>query len=76
MTRKEEIIEEFKLAMENIEKWGLEKINSYSEDDLEKERHLLGIDMVHDACHTLRGRLPKTGKVDLKSMGKSWKGVF
>lgn len=71
--RKDDIKEELKLALKSIEKWALRKIERYSEKDLRKEDHLMGIDLVHDACHTLRGRLPKTERVDLKSMKESWK---
>lgn len=72
MSRKEELKEELELAIETALKWGLKKIDNYSDKDIEREAHLLGIDILHDACHTLRGRLPKTEKVSLTSMGKSW----
>lgn len=72
MSRKEEMIEELELAIETVKKWSLEKLNNYSSEDLDKESHLLGIDIIHDCCHTLRGKLPKTEKVTLTAMKNSW----
>ena len=72
MSRKKEIEAELELAIEEVRKWGLAKIKKYTEKDLAQEAHLMGIDIVHDACHTLRGRLPKTEKVDLPAMKKLW----
>jgi hypothetical protein len=75
MSRREEILEEIELAIKEVEKFCLTKVGKYSEEDLKREDHLMGIDIIHDACHTLRGRLPKTFRVSLKAMKEKWKDV-
>ena len=62
MTRREELREEMLLAISKLMDFAEEKIKNFSDKDLEREAHLMGIDLLHDACHTLRGRLPKTEK--------------
>ena len=72
MSRKQELKREFGEAMRQISKWGLAKLNNLTEEQVEQEAHLMGIDIVHDACHTLRGRLPSTEKVTLSAMREAW----
>ena len=70
MNRKESLKKEIELASEKMLEWALKKLDNYSDKDIERESHLIGIDLLHDACHTLRGRLPKTEKVSLPAMSK------
>ncbi len=72
MSRKEQLRLEIDLALDKVLEFSLNKLKSLSEKDLEREAHLMGIDILHEACHTLRGRLPKTEKISLKGMKDSW----
>lgn len=73
--RKDQIIQEVELAIKKIRDFALAKVYQMSDEDLEKEKHLMGIDLIHDACHTLRGRLPQTETVDLVAMNEAWKRI-
>lgn len=73
MSRQLELIAEVELAAKKMVEFAKEKINKIGEEQCKKESHLMGIDLLHDACHTLRGRLPKTEKVSLPAMKELWK---
>lgn len=72
MSRREELEKEVEFSLEKIKEFCELKLKKYKDSDLEKEAHLMGIDIIHDACHTLRGRLPKTEVVSLPAMKKLW----
>ena len=70
INRRRELMEETRAMAKDMLKFALKRIGTLNEDDLNADGYC-GFDYLHDAVHTLRGRLPKGGP-ELKAMSKQW----
>lgn len=68
--KRQQLKNEIMKNSESLLLFALQKVEILNEAELDADGYC-GFDYLHDAVHTLRGRLPKGG-AELKSMRESW----